>query len=47
VSAFVARHLGHRSNATTEQHYGHLELNLFSSALTTPVDAITRAGERA
>ena len=43
---FVARQLGHRSITTTEQHYGHLELNLFTSALTTTDDAITRAGTR-
>ena len=43
---FVARQLGHRSITTTEQHYGHLELNLFISALTTTDDAITRAGTR-
>jgi integrase len=40
---FVARQLGHRSITTTEQHYGHLELNLFRSALATTDDAISRA----
>lgn len=40
---FVARQLGHRSITTTEQHYGHLELNLFTSALTATDAAITRA----
>jgi integrase len=43
---FVAQQLGHRSITTTEQHYGHLELNLFSSALTTTDNAIIKAGER-
>jgi integrase len=43
---FVARQLGHRSITTTEQHYGHLELNLFTTALTATDDAITRAGQR-
>jgi integrase len=43
---FVARQLGHRSITTTEQHYGHLELNLFTSALTATDDAITRAGNQ-
>ena len=42
---FVARQLGHRSIITTEQHYGHLELNLFSTALVATDDAISRAGE--
>jgi integrase len=42
---FVARQLGHRSITTTEQHYGHLELNLFTSALESTDTAITRAGE--
>ena len=41
---FVARQLGHRSITTTEQHYGHLELNLFTTALHTTDDAISRAG---
>ena len=41
---FVARQLGHRSITTTEQHHGHLELNLFTSALTATDHAITRAG---
>ncbi len=41
---FVARQLGHRSITTTEQHYGHLDLNLFRSALTATDDAITWAG---
>jgi integrase len=41
---FVNRQLGHRSITTTEQHYGHLELNLFTAALTATDDAITRAG---
>jgi integrase len=41
---FVARQLGHRSITTTEQHYGHLELNLFRSALAATDDAISRAG---
>jgi integrase len=44
---FVARQLGHRSITTTEQHYGHLEINLFASALQTTDDAITRAGDDA
>lgn len=43
---FVARQLGHRSITTTKQHYGHLELNLFTTALTATDDAITRAGRR-
>ena len=43
---FVARQLGHRSITTTEQHYGHLELNLFTAALTATDDAVTRAGRR-
>jgi integrase len=38
---FVARQLGHRSITTTEQHYGHLELNLFTTALTTTDEART------
>ena len=42
---FVARQLGHRSITTTEQHYGHLELNLFTTALQASDDAINRAGE--
>lgn len=37
---FVARQLGHRSITTTEQHYGHLELNLFTNALAATEDAI-------
>ena len=41
---FVARQLGHRSITTTEQHYGHLELNLFTNALAATDNAITRAG---
>jgi integrase len=41
---FVARQLGHRSITTTEQHYGHLELNLFTTALQATDDAISRAG---
>jgi integrase len=41
---FVARQLGHRSITTTEQHYGHLELNLFSAALDDTDDAIALAG---
>ena len=43
---FVARQLGHRSITTTEQHYGHLELNLFNTALQATDDAISRAGDR-
>ena len=42
---FVARQLGHRSITTTEQHYGHLELNLFATALQATDDAISHAGE--
>ena len=30
---FVARQLGQRSITTTEQHHGHLELNLLTTAL--------------
>ena len=41
---FVARQLGHRSITTTEQHYGHLEVNLFSAALETTDAAIGKAG---
>ncbi|MGH2946933.1 MAG: tyrosine-type recombinase/integrase [Solirubrobacteraceae bacterium] len=41
---FVARQLGHRSITTTEQHYGHLELNLLTAALEATDDAIARAG---
>jgi integrase len=41
---FVARQLGHRSITTTEQHSGHLELNLFTNALAATDNAITRAG---
>jgi integrase len=41
---FVARQLGHRSITTTEQHYAHLELNLFTTALTATDHAITHAG---
>jgi hypothetical protein len=39
------RQLGHRSITTTEQHYGHLELNLFTTALQATDDAISRAGQ--
>jgi integrase len=42
---FVARQLGHRSITTTEQHYGHLELNLFTTALDATDNAIARASE--
>jgi integrase len=40
---FVARQLGHRSITTTEHHYGHLELNLFTSALDATDQAIQAA----
>lgn len=43
---FVARQLGHRTITTTEQHYGHLELNLFSAALDATDHAITAAGRQ-
>jgi integrase len=43
---FVARQLGHRSITTTEHHYGHLELNLFSTALQATDDAIKAAGRQ-
>jgi integrase len=41
---FVARQLGHRSITTTEQYYGHLELNLFNAALEATDKAIADAG---
>jgi integrase len=41
---FVARQLGHRSISTTEHHYGHLELNLFTVALEATDHAIDAAG---
>ena len=40
---FVARQLGHRSITTTEHHYGHLELNVFTSALDATDQAIQAA----
>jgi integrase len=40
---FAARQLGHRSITTTEEHYGHLELNLFRDALAHTDDAIRAA----
>jgi integrase len=43
---FVARQLGHRSITTTEQHYGHLELNLFNAALAATDQAIEEAGRQ-
>jgi integrase len=43
---FVAHQLGQGSITTTEQHYGHLELNLFTAALHATDNAITRAGRR-
>jgi integrase len=43
---FVARQLGHRSITTTEVHYGHLELNLFTDALARTDDAIRAATTR-
>jgi integrase len=43
---FVARQLGHRSITTTEQHYGHLELNLFRDALAHTDNAIRHATSR-
>jgi integrase len=43
---FVARQLGHRSITTTEEHYGHLELNLFTNALAHTDDAINAATPR-
>jgi integrase len=43
---FVARQLGHRSITTTEEHYGHLELNLFTEALAHTDDAIRAAAAR-
>jgi integrase len=43
---FVARQLGHRSIITTEEHYGHLELNLFTDALAQTDAAIRAATTR-
>jgi integrase len=41
---FVARQLGHRSITTTEQYYGHPELNLCNAALEATDQAIIEAG---